>query len=76
MAYSREQLTQLLRSVGFPESAIPTMIQIAELESSYREDALNNNPKTKDLSYGLFQINMFVNMGPERRKLFGIKSNE
>lgn len=76
MAYSREQLTQLLRSVGFPESAIPTMIQIAELESSYREDALNDNPKTKDLSYGLFQINMFGNMGPERRKWFGIKSNE
>lgn len=76
MAYTREQLTQLLKSVGFPESAIPTMIQIAELESSYRENALNDNPKTKDLSYGLFQINMFGNMGPERRKWFGIKSNE
>lgn len=76
MAYTREQLAELLRSVGFPESAIPTMLQIAQLESNYNPSAFNPNSKTKDLSYGLFQINMFGNMGPERRKWFGIKSNE
>lgn len=76
MQYSENQIIQLLRQVGFPESAIPTMVKIAQLESTNDTQAFNPDSTTKDLSYGLFQINMYGNMGPERRKWFGIKSNE
>ena len=76
MAYTQEQIAQYLRNAGFPESAIPTMLRIAQLESTNDPNAFNPDSTTKDLSYGLFQINMFGKMGPERRKWFGIKSNE
>ena len=76
MAYTQEQIAQYLRNAGFPEEAIPTMLRIAQLESTNDPNAFNPDSKTKDLSYGLFQINMFGKMGPERRKWFGIKSNE
>jgi hypothetical protein len=76
MAYTQEQIAQYLRNAGFPESAIPTMLRIAQLESSNDPNAFNPDESTGDLSYGLFQINMLGKMGPERRKWFGIKSNE
>ena len=34
------------------------------------------NGKGADQSYGLMQINMLGDMGPERRSQFGLKSNE
>jgi len=74
--YTKAQITNLLRQAGFPESAIPTMVRIAQLESTNNTQAFNDNSDTGDLSYGLFQINMLGDMGPERRKWFGIKSNE
>ena len=76
MAYTQEQITQYLRNAGFPDSAIPTMLRIAQLESNNNASAFNPDESTGDLSYGLFQINMLGKMGPERRKWFGIKSNE
>ncbi len=76
MQYSENQIVQLLRQAGFPESAIPTMVKIAQLESNNDTNAFNPDSSTGDLSYGLFQINMLGKMGPERRKWFGIKSNE
>jgi hypothetical protein len=76
MQYSQSQIEELLRQAGFPESAIPTMVKIAQLESSNNTQAFNDDSNTGDLSYGLFQINMLGDMGPERRKWFGIKSNE
>ena len=80
MQYSQGQIEQLLRQVGFPESAIPTMVKIAQLESTNNTRAFN--PEGRDLSYGLFQINMKDDdprnpkMGEQRRKWFGLKSNE
>jgi len=80
MQYSQEQIEQLLRQVGFPESAIPTMVKIAQLESTNNTQAFKD--KGRDLSYGLFQINMKDDdpqnpgMGKQRRKWFGLKSNE
>jgi hypothetical protein len=74
--YTKAQITDLLRQAGFPESAIPTMVKIAQLESTNNTQAFNDDSDTGDLSYGLFQINMLGDMGPERRKWFGIKSNE
>jgi hypothetical protein len=82
MQYSQGQIEQLLRQAGFPESAIPTMVKIAQLESTNNTRAFNPDSTTKDLSYGLFQINMKDDdprnpkMGEERRKWFGLKSNE
>jgi len=73
---SKSQLVRLLRNAGFPEQDIPTMVGIAGGESTYNPRAHNPNANTGDNSYGLFQINMLGAMGPERRKQFGIESNE
>ena len=73
---SKKQLVKLLRDAGFPEEDIPTMVGIAGGESSYNPRAHNPNAYTGDNSYGLFQINMLGAMGPERRRQFGIESNE
>ena len=74
--FNQEEIARAARKAGFPEDKIATMTAIAMAESSGDSAALNNNPNTGDLSYGLWQINMLGDMGPERRKLFGIKSNE
>ena len=74
--FNQEEIARAARKAGFPEDKIATMTAIAMAESSGDSAALNNNPNTGDLSYGLWQINMIGDMGPERRKLFGIKSNE
>ena len=73
---NQEEIARAARAAGFPEDKVATMTAIAMAESSGDSAALNNNPNTGDLSYGLWQINMLGDMGPERRKLFGIKSNE
>lgn len=70
------QLASYLRQAGFKEDLIPTMIGIGTAESSLNPKAFNPNVNTGDQSYGLFQINMLGAMGPERRELFGIKTNE
>ena len=73
---NQEEIARAARAAGFPEDKVATMTAIAMAESSGDSAAINNNPNTGDLSYGLWQINMLGDMGPERRKLFGIKSNE
>jgi hypothetical protein len=52
------------------------MAAIAMAESGGRSNAHNNNAATGDNSYGLWQVNMLGRMGPERRRSFGIGSNE
>jgi hypothetical protein len=64
------------RAAGFTGEQIPLMAAIAMAESSGRPTALNNNPATGDQSYGLWQINMLGGMGSERRRQFGISSND
>ena len=73
---SKRKLAELLLQGGFTEQQIPAMMEIAKRESSLNPLALNPNADTGDLSYGLFQINMLGDMGPERRKALGLKSNE
>ena len=73
---SKRKLAELLLQNGFTEQQIPAMMEIAKRESSLNPLALNPNADTGDLSYGLFQINMLGDMGPERRKALGLKSNE
>ena len=49
---------------------------IAMAESSGNARAHNPNAGTGDNSYGLFQINMLGAMGPERRRQYGLSSND
>lgn len=56
------------------EAAVLT--SIAMPESGRNPYAHNPNVRTGDNSYGLWQINMLGGMGPERRRQFGLSSNE
>jgi hypothetical protein len=74
---SPQEIVRLLRQVGFPEEIFPQMLAIARAENqSLNINEITNNPKTEDLSYGIFQINMFEDLGPARRKMINIKSNK
>ena len=55
-----------------PEKAI-TMAAVALGESGGRPGAHNPNRSTGDNSYGLWQINMIDELGPERARALGIK---
>jgi hypothetical protein len=59
-------------SAGGEEAVIATAIALAE--SGGNPDAHNTTPP--DDSYGLWQINMFEDLGPERRRQFGIDRDE
>jgi hypothetical protein len=71
---SAEQLKQLARGAGFSENEIPIMVAIAMAESGGNSRA--HNPKPPDNSYGLWQINMIGDLGPDRRKRYGLSSND
>lgn len=71
-----KQLVQLAQGAGFSGQSAAILAAIAKAESGGRSRALNDNPKTGDLSYGLWQINMLGAMGPERRRALGIASND
>lgn len=69
-----EQLVGLAKGAGFSESDAVIMAAIAMAESGGNSNAHNNKPP--DNSYGLWQINMIGDLGPERLKEFGISSND
>lgn len=66
------QIKTLAASVGMKDPGV--MAAIAMAESSGNTKAHNANPP--DDSYGLWQINMLGDMGPGRRREFGISKNE
>jgi hypothetical protein len=70
------ELVGLAKQAGFNDEQAKTMAAIAMAESSGKTNAHNPNARTGDNSYGLWQINMLGNMGPQRRREFGIESNE
>jgi hypothetical protein len=70
-----EQLTELLKAVGFKGKALRSACAIAKAESNGRPLAFNGNLKTGDSSYGMFQINMIGGLGPDRREKFDLSSN-
>ena len=61
---------------GFKPENAKIMAAIAGGESSYDPGARNPDASGGDDSYGYWQINMLGDMGPERRQLFGISSND
>ena len=71
--YGMGQLAGIARSVGFRGQAATIMAGIAMAESGGNPRA--HNPVPPDNSYGLWQINMLGGMGPERRRAFGLRSN-
>jgi murein DD-endopeptidase MepM/ murein hydrolase activator NlpD len=72
---NKTDLIKLLSSKGFKGDALRTAYSIAIAESGGRSNAHNDNVKTGDDSYGLYQINMLGSLGPARRKKFNLKSN-
>lgn len=72
--YSREELEQLASSVGFTGDDIKIAAAVALAESGGNPNS--HNTKAPDNSYGLWQINMYGNLGPSRRKAYGLPSNE
>jgi hypothetical protein len=70
------QLVQLGQSAGLPLAQAKLMAAIGAAESGGNPIAHNQNRATGDNSYGIWQINMIDNLGPARRKEFGLKVNE
>jgi hypothetical protein len=68
-------LVELLKTVGFKGKALRSACAIAKAESNGRPLAFNGNHKTGDSSYGMFQINMIGELGPDRREKFDLNSN-
>ena len=71
---STQEIAEGLRQAGFPEQIIPTMTAVTMAESG--GDPYAYNPRGRDNSYGLTQVNMRGPLGPERRQWFGLSSND
>ena len=71
---SIENLIGLAKGAGFSQSDAVIMAAIAMAESGGNSNA--HNAKPPDNSYGLWQINMIGNLGPERRQQIGISSDD
>jgi hypothetical protein len=69
---SEKELDSILRQAGFSGNGLKMAKAIVFYESTNRPMALNKSSNC----YGLFQINMTGSMGPDRRKRYGLKSNE
>ncbi|HET6503542.1 MAG TPA: transglycosylase SLT domain-containing protein [Amycolatopsis sp.] len=69
-----EQIAQSAYKAGFRGDALTTATAVALAESSGNPDA--HNDTGKDNSYGLWQINMFGDNGPDRREKFDLGSND
>jgi hypothetical protein len=62
------------RGAGLSGESVAIAVAVALAESG--GDANAHNALPPDNSYGLWQINMLGSMGPERRRQFGLTSNE
>lgn len=74
--YAEGTLKYVIYEAGFRDDALEIAFGVAMAESSGNSKAHNDDEATGDDSYGLFQINMLGAMGPERRKLYGLKKND
>jgi hypothetical protein len=69
------QLKELLSAVGFKGKSLIQAWAVAKKESNGRPLAFNGNAQTGDSSFGMFQINMIRDLGPDRRSMFGLHYN-
>jgi hypothetical protein len=72
---SDRDLALMLKAVGFKGQDLKEAWAIAKKESNGQPIRFNGNTRTGDSSYGLFQINMISDLGPERRDKFNLKTN-
>ena len=70
---SREQLITLAKGAGFTGDEVNIAVAIALAESG--GNTLSHNTTPPDDSYGLWQINMYKDLGPSRRKWFGLTND-
>jgi len=69
---NEKQCKELLSAIGFEGKALKMAWTVAQKESNCRPKAINNNPKTGDNSYGIFQINMIGDLGEARLEKFNL----
>jgi hypothetical protein len=72
---SDSDLVKLLQAVGFTGKGLKTAWAVAKAESNGRPFAFNGDAETGDSSYGVFQINMIGDLGPDRRDKFNLDAN-
>jgi len=72
---SDKDLVLVLKAVGFKGRDLQEAWAVAKKESNGQPIRFNGNKKTGDNSYGLFQINMISDLGPERRDKFNLRTN-
>jgi hypothetical protein len=72
---SDKDLYLVLKAVGFKGQDLKEAWAVAKKESNGQPIRFNGNTKTGDSSYGLFQINMIRDLGPERRAKFNLDTN-
>jgi hypothetical protein len=73
-ALKSNELLRTLSDAGFRGDGLRTAWSVAMAESGGRPRALADD--SDDLSYGLFQINMIGDLGPDRRAQYNLSSNE
>jgi hypothetical protein len=74
---SDQELVEVLYNAGFRSDRLVQAFAVAKAESSGRTKAYNPpSNKTGDDSYGIFQINMIGNLGPDRRERYQLERNE
>ena len=70
-AYSYAKLRALWIEAGGDPNLASTMAAVALAESGGKVGAVNDNPKTKDYSVGLWQINYYGNLRQARTQRYG-----
>jgi len=75
VSLSDYDLVKMLKAVGFTGKGLKTAWAVAKAESNGRPFAFNGNAKTGDSSYGVFQINMIGDLGPDRRDKFDLDAD-
>lgn len=71
----QDELVELLRAVGFKGQALKLAWAVAMRESNGRPIAHNDNVRTGDNSYGIFQVNMIGSLGADRREKYNLAAN-
>jgi len=71
---NQSEIYSLAKNAGLSDSKAKIAAAIAMAESGGNASA--HSQDSDDNSYGLWQINMLGTMGPSRRALYGLKSND
>lgn len=70
------EVAQLAKSVGVPDDQLAIAVAIAVGESALDPRCLTDRLDHRDLSYGLWQINMIGKLGPPRLIKYNLVSND